>query len=359
MKKHWKINVINNVLSLHARLSQIDKHKTQLSSNHEFKRIVIFSTTALGDLLFNTPAIKAIKRRYPDAKLMLVSSDKNRDLVEKSQWFDEVAIWDNKIVRAPNLIRKIRRFKPDITLLLHSSLGYDILCSRLGGSPYILRDNFRHDNTAFNHWLDKYSTSVDGHIIQRKMDLISVLGCDISDITMQFPITINKELRDEGSQIIGFQMGASGKNRCWPVEHFSQLAECIFLKHPNAKIVLTGAGQDQPIEKAFFALLPEQYRHRVTSYIGKTRLPALIELIHSMDVLVTGDTGPLHIAVTAQTPTVSLYVSANPRHTGPYQDLSIHKTIRIEPETGDDVHYPLRKISVERVYDELSSVIKK
>lgn len=358
MKKIWKINLINNVLSLHAKLSQIDKNKQPLSSNHEFERIVIFSTTALGDLLFNTPAIKAIKRRYPAAKLMLVSSDKNRDLVEKSEWFDEVAIWDNKIVRAPNLIRKIRQFKPDITLLLHSSLGYDILCSRLGGSKYIIRDNFRHDNPVFNHWLDKYSTSVDGHIIQRKMDLISVLGCDTADITMQFPIAINKTPRSGLSPTFGFQMGASGKNRRWPVEHFVQLAERIFTDIADSKVILTGAGQDQPIEKEFFEILPEKYHSRVTSYIGKTRLPALIELINSIDALVTGDTGPLHIAITAQTPTVSLYVSANPRHTGPYQDLSIHKTIRIEPEAGDDAHYPMRKISVDRVFEELKMVIK-
>jgi ADP-heptose:LPS heptosyltransferase len=359
MKKIWKINLINSVLSLHAKLSQIDKNKTPLSSNHEFERIVIFSTTALGDLLFNTPAIKAIKHRYPTAKLMLVSSDKNRDLVENSDWFDEVAIWDNKIVRAPNLIRKIRRFKPDVTLLLHSSIGYDILCARLGGSTYILRDNFRHDNPAFNHWLDKYSMGVDGHIIQRKMDLISTLGCDVSDITMQFPIAINKASDKTSGPTIGFQMGASGKNRCWPVEHFSQLAERILSENVDAKIILTGAGQDQPIEHAFFQLLPEEYHSRVTSYIGKTRLPALIELIHSIDVLITGDTGPLHIAITAQTPTVSLYVSANPRHTGPYQDLLIHKTIRIEPEAGDDAVYPLRKISIDSVYEAINSVIKK
>ncbi len=357
MKKIWKIKAINKVLSIHARLSQIDKDKTPLNSNQEFSRIVIFSTTALGDLLFNTPAINSIKRRFPNAKIMLVSSDKNRDLVQKSEWFDEIVIWDNKIVHSHRVIRRMRKFKPDMTVLLHSTLGYDILCARLSGSKYIIRDNFRSDKTVFNHWLDHYSSATDVHIIQRKLDLISIIGCDATDIRMQFPIPVNFIARENYRPAIGFQMGASGKNRCWPVEHFTQLAERILDNHKDAKIILTGAPQDVDIEKSFFELLKKEYHSRVESYIGKTRLPELLQIIKNLDVLITGDTGPLHIAITAETPTVSLYVSANPRHTGPYQDLHIHQTIRIEPEPNDDPHYPLRKISVEQVYDAMVKII--
>lgn len=357
MKKAWKINTINTVLSLHARLSQIDKNKQHLNATHEFERIVIFSTTALGDLLFNTPAIKAIKHRYPSSKIMLVSSNKNRDLVEKSDWFDDVVIWDNKIKNAHCVIQALRAFKPDITFLLHSRIGYDILCARLGGSKYIVRDNFSNDTTSFNRWIDLHDEQKDQHIIQRKLNLIAQLGCDISDITMQFPITHHDERIQKSSVTVAFQMGASEKLRCWPVEHFVQLAERILSSQPDAQVVLTGAGQDQSIADAFFSQLPETYHARVTSYIGKTRLPELIKLICSVDVLVTGDTGPLHIAVTAKTPTVSLYVSANPRHTGPYQDPEIHQTIRIEPEANDDAIYPLRKIGVEQVFHAVQNAI--
>jgi ADP-heptose:LPS heptosyltransferase len=351
MKKIWKIKAINKALSIHAKMSHIDKDKTPLNSNQEFSRIVIFSTTALGDLLFNTPAIKSIKRRFPNAKIMLVSSNKNRDLVQESEWFDEIVIWDNKIVNSHRVIGRMRKFKPEMTVLLHSTLGYDILCARLAGSKYIIRDNFRNDNTVFNHWIDHYSSETDVHIIQRKLDLISILGCDATDTRMQFPIPVHSTAREKYRPVIGFQMGASGKNRCWPVEHFTELAERILDNYKDAKIILTGATQDEDIEKSFFELLKNKHHSRVTTYIGKTRLYELLQIIKNLDVLITGDTGPLHIAIASETPTVSLYVSANPRHTGPYQDLHIHQTIRIEPETNDDPHYPLRKISVDKVYD--------
>ncbi len=359
MKKVWKINLINNVLNMHARFGKIDKNKQPLSADLEFERIVIFSTTALGDLLFNTPAIRAIKQRYPQARIMMVSSDKNRDLVQGSEWFDEIVIWDNKVVRAPALIWKLRHFKPQITFLLHSSQGYDVLCARLSGSKYIVRDNFSHDNPAFNHWLDLFSPHSEGHLIQRKLDLIKSLGCDVSDTRMQFPISITKAARKDDSLIIGFQMGASGKSRCWPVEHFVSLAKKVLDQHSNATIVLTGAKQDQPIADCFYSALPGSLSSRVTSCIGKTSLPELIQLVNSMDLFVTGDTGPLHIALATQTPTVSLYVVTNPQHSGPYQDAEMHRMIYVPPEVKDDPEYPLKKIDVAAVYQAVESIINR
>ncbi len=351
MKKIWKIRTINCILWLHAKLSQIDRKKQPLSKESEFKRIVIFSTTALGDFLFNTPAIRALKQRYPDAKVMLVSSQKNLKLVQGSAWFDQIAVWDNKIARAPKLIHELRKFQPQAAFLLHSRHGYDTLCARFGGARYIIRDNFRFDSPLLNKWLDLHSEAYEGHIIQRKLDLISALGCSDKDIRMQFPVVIKKEARSVKEDIIGFQMGASEDKRCWPVEHFAALAEKIFQDHPLTKIVLTGSPKDHALESRFFALLPAEIHSNITSYIGKTDLQDLIELISSLKCLVTGDTGPLHIAVTAGTPTVSLYVDANPDYTGPYQDPHLHKTIRIEPAKNDDALFPMKKISVEQVYN--------
>ncbi|MCX2200506.1 hypothetical protein LDO48_10050 [Pantoea agglomerans] len=59
--------------------------------------VVIYSTTALGDFLMNTPAIWSLKNRFPASKFILVSSKKNKDLVSRYNWFDKIYIWDNKL----------------------------------------------------------------------------------------------------------------------------------------------------------------------------------------------------------------------------------------------------------------------
>ncbi|MEG3110590.1 MULTISPECIES: glycosyltransferase family 9 protein [unclassified Pantoea] len=357
MNKIWKIRLINFFISLYSYLFD-DRKKPALDNHIDFSRIAIFSTTALGDLLFNTPAIKAIKQRYPKAKIIFVTSDKNSQLINNSPWFDEVAIWDNKIKNAYALIKKLRSFKPELTVILHSYIGYDVFCAKFSGTKYIIRDNFKRDTIAFNKWIDLYSSSTDVHVIQRKLNLIEKLGCDINDTSMEFPVKIMESSVDKNKLRFGFQMGASQRMRCWPVESFAKLAVKLLSSYPQAEIVLTGARQDSLLEKELYSYLPKEFHSRVTSYIGKTNLLELIRLIKSLQVLVTGDTGPLHIAITAKTPTVSLYASANPKHTGPYQDMDIHKIIQMSSYDKDNVSQPLSKISADRVFHEISDLIK-
>lgn len=357
MKLKKKIFFINAVIALYS-LFNGHRNKAALSKDLEFKRIAIYSTTALGDLLFNTPAIKSIKKRYPQAKILFVTSQKNSALVKGSPWFDEVEVWDNKVKNMHCLLKKLWAFKPEITFILHANIYYDVLCAKLSGSTYIVRDNFSQDPKNFNRWLDHYSKSEDTHIIQRKLNMLKYLGCDTTDISMAFPLEIAMPPKPAEKCRIGFQMGASKPDRCWPVERFVSLAALILAADPQTEIVLTGARQDSGLERAFLELLPEALRHNVTSLIGKTSLTELIQQIGTFTLLVTGDTGPLHLAITARTPTLSLYVGANPRHTGPYQDPHLHKTIRIEPQTGDDKALPLRKISAESVFAQIQPLLR-
>lgn len=356
MKTKKKIFFINAVIALYS-LFNGHRNKAALSRDLEFTRIAIYSTTALGDLLFNTPAIKAIKKRYPQAKILFVTSQKNSALVKGSPWFDQVEVWDNKIKNMHRLLKKLWAFKPEITFILHANIYYDVLCAKLSGSTYIVRDNYVQETTAFNRWLDYYSLPQDTHIIQRKLNTLAYVGCDTTDISMAFPIDIAMPPKPSDRRRIGFQMGASKPDRCWPVEHFAQLATLILADDPQAEIVLTGARQDAGLEQDFIRRLPEALHSRVTSLIGKTSLTELIQQLGTFSLLVTGDTGPLHLAITAQTPTLSLYVGANPRHTGPYQDPHLHKTLRIEPQAGDDKKVPLRKISAESVFAQIQPLL--
>ncbi len=112
-----KVRWINRLLTVYTFFSgHLKKNKT-LDAEMEFQRIAIYSTTALGDLMFNTPAIVALKRRYPEASFVLVSSEKNRPLVENSAWFENVFYWDNKVRNAHRLIKSLRKFNPQLTSL--------------------------------------------------------------------------------------------------------------------------------------------------------------------------------------------------------------------------------------------------
>ncbi|WP_024527879.1 glycosyltransferase family 9 protein [Serratia fonticola] len=359
MKKN-KIVAVNRFLKLYTRFFGNLKDVDSLGTQQEFKSIVIYSSTALGDLMFNTPAIHALKMRYPNASFTLVSSDKNRHLVMDSSYFDKVVYWDNKVKDIFSLISRLRKVKPELTVILHSYIPYDVLSSVLSGSQYIIRDNYSCDGNLMSQWTYCHQGCYDGHLIQRKLDLLAVIGCDTHDTRMRIPVRFDTLLSVPNNTLIGFQMGASEEARCWPRERFVALARKLFSLGEHYHIVLIGSAKEKVLESQFLAALSPEEQQRVTSYIAKTTLPQLLGIIQQMDVLITGDTGPLHLAVALQTPTVSLFYTANPRHTGPYQDPELHRIIYINPDDHKESlnsRFPLEVIGVDRVYNLLRDIL--
>ncbi|MBK4727233.1 glycosyltransferase family 9 protein [Pantoea agglomerans] len=353
--KESKVKWINRALTLYTFFSRYLKKNKTLNPEMEFQRIAIFSTTALGDLMFNTPAIFALKQRYPQASFVLVSSEKNRPLVDSSSWFDEVFYWDNKIRNAHRLIISLRRFKPQLTVILHSYMPYDVLCAVLSNSEYIIRDQYRVDSPLMNHWLNLYSKPYNGHLIQRKLDLLTTIGCRNDDPSMHIPVSWRAGENLDGKIRIGFQMGASEAKRCWPVGRFAELAT-LLCQDEQYQIVLIGGPKDRALVAEFEQRVGAKIFANVENQVGKTSLIELLTLIDGFDVLVTGDTGPLHLAIALQTATVSLYADAEPKHTGPYQDLACHVIMKMA-DVRSTSRQPLEKISAEAVKDKIVQLI--
>lgn len=353
--KASKVKWINRALTLYTILfPHLKKNKT-LNSEMEFQRIAIFSTTALGDLMFNTPAIFALKKRYPQASFVLVSSEKNRPLVDPSPWFDEVLYWDNKIRNAHRLIKSLRKFKPQLTVILHSYMPYDVLSAVLSNSEYIIRDQYSVDSPLMNRWFNLYSKPYDGHLIQRKLDLLTPLGCRNDDPRMHIPVEWHAAENISGKIRVGFQIGASEAKRCWPVARFAELARLLF-QDGQYQVVLIGGPKDRGLVAEFEQLAGAEIFSHVENQVGKTSLVDLLTLINGFDVLVTGDTGPLHLAIALHTATVSLYADAEPKHTGPYQDLSRHIIMKMT-DVQSDSRQPLEHIRAEAVKEKITHLI--
>ena len=355
MKKK-KVKYIKLLMSIYHFFKPFLQKGVTLNPDMQFQRIAIYSTTALGDLMFNTPAIVALRQRYPNADLLLVSSKKNSQLVENSPWFSRVIYWDNKIRDAYPVIGELKKFNPELTVILHSYAPYDVLCAVLSGSQYIIKDNYNIDSDDMNDWLNHYQSEYDGHLIQRKLDLLSVLGCDNHVIDMQIPVVFEHAVND-GVFKIGFQLGASEASRCWPVERFVELAGRLVTTYPLCQIILIGGAKESDLEQQFLALLPQDINQNIVSAVGKTNLLELLTVLDSLSVLVTGDTGPLHLAVALKTPTVSLYSEAQPEYTGPYQDKDLHHILKVAPD--EMAHQrPLSLISADRVFQVVTQILE-
>lgn len=228
-------------------------------------------------------------------------------------------------------------------------------------------------------------------------------------------------------KIIGFQMGASSRSRKWTLQRWCELALMI-LQHTNYQIVLTGSPSERDecdlfmreLEKnldEFLSFKAQENRlkfvnqanlnslcddenfakgsygkavansalefgkkisenpsdlanlkhdllGRVLNLAGVFNLREAIALIDRLDILITPDTGPLHVAAAMKTPTIALYGVANPSSSNPNFDTKIHKIIKADFKNykgfdkHDDCAQTMERISAQNVYELIGAILK-
>jgi ADP-heptose:LPS heptosyltransferase len=345
----------SGVLGLYRCLSGRPRPASELSAGSEFRSIAIYSTTALGDLMFNTPAIHQLRSRYPAAHLTLIVHQKFADLVRDYADIDEVLCWDGKFSHQWGLVRQLRARRPDLAVILHSRAPYDVMTAVFAGARHIVRDDLMRDGLVpMARWLSGWSEPGHvGHVIQRKLSMLSILGCRTDDTAMRVPCALDRSrFAAPGHIRIGLQLGTSTPERRWPVARFAALAAALLQADPARQIVLMGVAHEASLAAEFMAALPERWHGQVDNMVGRTAIKQAFELVASLDLLVTGDTGPLHLAIALHIPTVSLFVTANPAETGPYQDGDLHQVVHCPlPQDAPSVlqQAPMTNISVDAV----------
>ncbi|MDJ0037555.1 glycosyltransferase family 9 protein [Pantoea allii] len=331
MRKRWKFELINLFLRIVTRRNgMVDSRAEFLSHNHQndFKHIVIYSTTALGDFMMNTPAIHALRQRFPTATITLVAHPKFQEFLEGGDDWDRVIYWNSKVKHVPELVKSLEQSgKPDLVVILHSHAPYDYTSAVLAGAKYIFRDNYQDDVPLIERWLTNYTVGYKGHLIQRKLELVAPLGCDTSLVEMKTPRKPQERSARRDKKILGFQLGASSPERCWPIESFAQVADILLSRNESLSIVLIGGPGETGLADRFMEQISPQLKSRIVSQVGKTSLSQLVETVNEFDALLTGDTGPLHVAIALKVPTLSLFATEQPVFSGPYQNQEIHQVI--------------------------------
>ncbi|MFS2225271.1 glycosyltransferase family 9 protein [Pantoea sp. B65] len=329
MRKRWKFRAVDLFLRLYTGRKGLLASRDSFFQENQFANIVIYSTTALGDFMMNTPAIRAVRQRFPDALITLVAHQKFRDFLEGGEDWDRVVYWNSKVNALTTLLKQLKeKGKPDLALILHSHEPYDYLSAVMSGAKYIFRDNYSDDNPWRDRWLTNFTYGFKGHLVQRKLELVAPLGCDTHNGAMKVPRPPTaKVAKPDKQKILGFQMGASSAERCWPAESFADVANTLLTENPQASVVLIGGPGEKHLEAPFMEKIEPALRARIHSQIGKTTLPGLVETINTFDAMLTGDTGPLHVAIALQVPTLSLFVTEEPSSSGPYQDRELHRVL--------------------------------
>ncbi len=120
------------------------------------------------------------------------------------------------------------------------------------------------------------------------------------------------------------QPGARWLNKRWPVESFSAFVRQFSRLRPEVRFAILGSGEDQPLGAAISQAAPKQ----TLDLTGKLSLPEMVEWIRAAAMMVTNDTGPMHVAAAMGIPLIGLFGPTEPRRTGPYGQ--IHHALQLE-----------------------------
>lgn len=315
-------------------------------------RVLLVNITRLGDMLQATPTIAGIKAENPGCHITVLVEKQFEDVCHIIPNIDEIIGIDLGFV-----VRSLAREKDGIndayeyvskTVEYLRSQNFDY-CLNMSSSAYtalllsligIKRNGgWTADEEGYrvieSDWARLFATSVFHQNRQyNSLNLVDVFraSADVDTHPRKLLINVNPEessycqqLIDQASftntgPLIGVQAGASQEKRQWSPARFIRMIKILVEKH-NARVVLTGAPKERTI---IDPIVEGCASPNVISVAGRTSVPQLAAMLSMCDVLVTGDTGPMHISVAVGTPVVSMFLaSAFGFETGPYSEGNI------------------------------------
>jgi len=207
------------------------------------KRLLVISTTGMGDSLWGTPSLRALKKSFPDADIHFLVNSHWKELFKDNPNIDRIIHYSPKWFRQPLVGLKLLRYRYDHVLIFHANKDITRLL------PWLrYRSLLAHQNFAWIAEKNRVQIETLVHGIQRRLILISKIGVDPDGGQME--IFFNEADRKKASAFLDkkklsaqsyiyINIGASGAHRRWPEDRFLELAAKI-LGQTNYKIILGG-----------------------------------------------------------------------------------------------------------------------
>lgn len=285
------------------------------------RRVLLINSTALGDILFSTPAIRALKETFPDWRLDLLVNPNSVSLVQHNPHLEDIIPFPGRSWRLLPLIWELKRNHYDLVIILHGNDPEATLLARATGSPYIIGSAGSPLNFVYSEKVERQDPFE--HAIERRLNFVRSLGADITDKRMQLILPSVELIRAEvlilrhfgGSLplLVAFHPTGSGRYKWWPLESFAALGNHLQETY-GASILIVSGPRDRQEGEALAARLAGP-----TLVTGDRSLTEVAAFLKKCRLFVGNDSGPLHLALALGVPSIALLGADHPRRIGPYQ----------------------------------------
>ena len=289
------------------------------------RAILIVRLGAMGDIVHALPVAAALRTRFPDARIDWVVDERHRDLLELVPVVDRrIALWtrsDSLRRRVMKLRRTLTRESYDIAIDVQGLLKSAVV-ARLSGARRVLGFTAPHlrERAARVFYTETCDPGDTAHVIEKNLTLAASLGADVSRI--QFPLTVPASMALDAlhhrhsvagdTPFVVLNPGAAWPNKRWPPDRFGAVAEWLHRAHGLRSVVTWG-----PDDKTTAAAVVDGSAG-AAALAPRTSIADLIAIVRGAALMVSGDTGPVHLAAAVGTPVVGIYGPTDAARNGPW-----------------------------------------
>lgn len=321
------------------RLSRFGRALPPLSPrNVQPRRLLIIRLDLIGDLVLSMTVVRALKRAYPGAEIDLLALPSSALIVSDDPNLAQVIPYDPNVWRRPKAFFQPRNWRTTFQVIRRlRSRRYDIAVSVFGNWAAMLAvasgakrrvgfgresyPGFMTDSVPGGHWRSGERL----HEVDYCLKLAQAAGAAVSDEDRIPRLYVSQKaaselktlldnlgIRQDKPLIACHVASNNGQSKRWPILYWVRLLDRL-IGEWEAQVVLTGAPGDLPLVDR----ITKRMQRTACNLAGKTSLPQLAALLQRADVVISGDSGPMHIADALDTPLIAIHGPTDPAQFGP------------------------------------------
>jgi lipopolysaccharide heptosyltransferase II len=312
--------------------------KEERFQEERYRRILVVRTDRIGDVVLSTPVIKVLREHFPSSFIAMMVAPATREIVEGNPYLDQVIVFDKDRAHRGfwstlTFGRYLARLSFDVAVVLHPTLRVHLVMFLAGIAERIGYD--RKGAYFLTRALPHKKQEGAKHEVEYNFDLLKAL--EIDDVSRELYVPLKQESADfvadflthlgvgEKERLVAVNPAASCPSKLWPAQKFAVLIDRI-QKELGVRVLVVADAVHRSVSEQIFNLV----KIRPLDGSGRFSLSQLASLFKRCELLISNDSGPVHIAVAVGTPVISIFgrnqAGLSPRRWGPIgpRDVVVH-----------------------------------
>jgi heptosyltransferase-2 len=341
------------------------------------KRVVVRGTNWVGDSVMTVPALRALRRVLPEAELTLAIRPGTQGLFADAEFVDKILVYDRRgLLSVMPQVRKWREGAFDLAILFQNAFEAALI-PFLAGVPLRLGYATEARQPMLTHPVSLPDWRTTRHEVFYYLYLITALEqllFGTSSICEQEPdagLELSGSRKEEATRLLNSH-GVTSESKLvaicpgsinsrakrWPAEAYAALADLLIEDH--SQVLLIGSKEEMDVSHQ----VTTRMRHQATVLTGQTSLDQITAVLGLVDLIVTNDTGPAHVAAALGRPTLVIFGPTNPLTTRPFSLQA--EILRHPPECAPCMlrdcpidHRCMTAITVEEAFERSRLLLKR